>query len=85
METKNKIAVLIVTVAVGALGLWLMSTCKRLERADKKTDELRISTEAINQSIDALKKGETYLTKCPVCKKEISSAALKCPHCGDPR
>jgi hypothetical protein len=85
MKTENKIAVVVVAVAVGSLAVWLWSIGEQSKRASERTAELKISTEAARARIEAFQKGETYLANCLVCKKQVSSAALKCPHCGDPR
>jgi RNA polymerase subunit RPABC4/transcription elongation factor Spt4 len=58
-----------------------------------KTDEPQRDTETIRQtvpdtangkSVAPVKTDEPRLITCRVCKKDVSSEAASCPHCGDP-
>lgn len=58
--------------AVGALWVWNLIEAR--------------STNAQTASlIESITTGGPRLAACTVCKKEVSSEANACPHCGQPR
>lgn len=63
---------------------WAAQRAEKVAKAARDAEVRAMAAEAV-RAVEARKTGTAYLARCSVCKKDVSSQASSCPHCGHPR
>jgi hypothetical protein len=81
----NRSAIIFIGVVVALLIAVFMNDRAGKEALNETLQKNRDALFLMEQNEEKKKKGIPYLEKCRVCSGDVSSAAAKCPHCGDDR
>lgn len=72
-------------ILIVVASLLLLYAAINLPGFQKGMDETSARVDEMMRRTEDREAGRAYLETCLVCRKEVSSDAVKCPHCGDPR